>query len=143
MSNLRQAAQQALEAFTDYANQYPHMQKGYMLDAEEALRAALVEPDVPETNFEGIEPVAWIYTNTLSGDYEVLLECPSTMDSFRDRPEEWHSQPLYAHPPQRKPLSEGEILARASAFLPLMEMKNAVDFARAIEAAHGITGEKK
>ena len=39
----REAAQRALEALEDHAKQYPHMQKGYTLDATTALRAALAE----------------------------------------------------------------------------------------------------
>ena len=49
--NLRQAAQQALKALEDHANQYPHMQKGYTVDAITALRQALAEPE---------QPVAWM-----------------------------------------------------------------------------------
>ena len=43
MTTLREAAQQALEALEDHAKQYPHMQKGYTVDAITALRAALAE----------------------------------------------------------------------------------------------------
>jgi hypothetical protein len=43
MSDLRDAARQALEALEDHAKQYPHMQKGYTVDAITALRAALAE----------------------------------------------------------------------------------------------------
>ena len=42
---MRAAAQAALEAMEDHANQYPHMQKGYTVDAITDLRAALAEPD--------------------------------------------------------------------------------------------------
>ncbi len=45
MNDLRQAAQQALEALEDHAKQYPHMQKGYTVDAISALRAALEQPE--------------------------------------------------------------------------------------------------
>ena len=41
---LRTAAQVALEALELHAKQYPHMVKGYTLDATEELRAALAEP---------------------------------------------------------------------------------------------------
>lgn len=41
--NLREAAKQALEALEDHATQYPHMQKGYTVDAITSLRAALDE----------------------------------------------------------------------------------------------------
>ena len=44
-TDLRTAAQQALEALEDHAKQYPHMQKGYTVDAITALRAALEQPN--------------------------------------------------------------------------------------------------
>jgi hypothetical protein len=44
MTTLREAAQQALEALEDHAKQYPHMQKGYTVDAITALKAALEQP---------------------------------------------------------------------------------------------------
>ena len=50
----RSVVEQALEAFEDHAKQYPHMQKGYTVDAANALRAALEQPQVEQ------EPVAWI-----------------------------------------------------------------------------------
>lgn len=68
MSKLRDAAQQALEALEDHAKQYPHMQKGYTVDAITALRAALAEPDhfVDASNMvaEQQEPVAWMQEST-------------------------------------------------------------------------------
>jgi len=45
MSKQREALEIALEAMEDHAKQYPHMQKGYTLDAIEALREALAEPE--------------------------------------------------------------------------------------------------
>lgn len=46
IEQLRGAATVALDAFETHAKQYPHMQKGYTVDAIEALRAALT-PNVP------------------------------------------------------------------------------------------------
>jgi hypothetical protein len=43
--NLRQAAQQALEALNDFFTAYPHMTKGYTEDAITALHEALAEPE--------------------------------------------------------------------------------------------------
>ena len=73
MSDLRTAAQQALEAF-DPKNGHPeHMWpfhvKGLQAQACKALRAALAEPDVPEVCFGNMsdtlpplpEPHGWIY----------------------------------------------------------------------------------
>ena len=45
----RAVVEQALEAFELHADQYPHMVKGYTLDAAEALRAALEQPVEQET----------------------------------------------------------------------------------------------
>ena len=42
--SLKQAAQQALEAMELHAQMYPSMQKGYTVDAIEALHAALSQP---------------------------------------------------------------------------------------------------
>ena len=42
----RELMQQALEALELHAKQYPHMQKGYTVDAITALRAALAEPQI-------------------------------------------------------------------------------------------------
>jgi hypothetical protein len=46
---LLEAARMALEAMELHATQYPHMQKGYTVDAIEALRAALAEQQEPLT----------------------------------------------------------------------------------------------
>ena len=47
--------------------------------------------------------------------------------------------PLYTHPPQRKPLTEEEIWEIHDRCIPPAEgYVSPVDFARAIEAAHGI-----
>ncbi len=45
MSDLRKAAEMALEEFELFFNTYPHMEKGYTLDAREALRQALAQPE--------------------------------------------------------------------------------------------------
>ena len=48
--------EQAIDALETYGKQYPHMQKGYLLDAEQSLRAALVEP--------AVEPAAWVLSHS-------------------------------------------------------------------------------
>ena len=55
MSDLRTAAQQALEALTDFFNAYPHMAKGYTEDALTDLRAALAQQDEPCPNCASLE----------------------------------------------------------------------------------------
>jgi len=41
----REVMQMALDAFEAHAKQYPHMVKGYTVDAAQALRAALAQPE--------------------------------------------------------------------------------------------------
>ena len=110
--SLREAAQQALEALELHAEQYPHMQKGYTVDAITALRAALERPEQ--------EPVAWmVYTQ----DGKSVTDNPADFI-------EWRSFPLFTHPPRRewRSLSEeemGHIYVRSATH---------EEFARAIEA---------
>jgi hypothetical protein len=73
------------------------------------------------------EPVAWINEHG-------HIDCG--LDAILD-PTGW--TPLYTHPPQRKPLTDEEI----AEFAQRMEASDPTDsfwreFARAIEAAHGI-----
>ena len=56
MSTLRDAAQKALQALEDHAKQYPHMQKGYTMDAIAALRTALAEHPEQEPTRNGTSP---------------------------------------------------------------------------------------
>ena len=57
MTDTQKAAmEQALEALEDHAKQYPHMQKGYTVDAITALRAALAEQSTEHNpTFEELE----------------------------------------------------------------------------------------
>lgn len=137
MTTLREAAQQALEALG--SSLYPQPRQ---VAAIAALRAALAEPVQ--------EPVAWLFTNLQSGDYDF---CYQEDEHNHDR-EMWHKQPLYSAPPQRKPLTEEEILKaigweRAEMYMkltpnfPVAEAKKeTLKNARAIERAHGIWGDK-
>jgi hypothetical protein len=76
---LREAAQQALEALEDHAKQYPHMQKGYTVDAINALRTALAEPEQ--------EPVAWLFRDSW-GTLKLSQIMPPPVGAF----------PVYTHP---------------------------------------------
>jgi hypothetical protein len=115
------AMKQALEAMEDHAKQYPHMQKGYTVDAITALRQAIEQA-------EQAQPVAWISHS------DSLL----SWDKFYD-----HMEPLYTTPPQRQPLTD-EMLLYIYNQLPSWDMdmdklpRSLREFARAIEAAHGI-----
>jgi hypothetical protein len=81
---------------------------------------------------EQAQPVAWISHS------DSLL----SWDKFYD-----HMEPLYTAPPQRKPLTDEEIVKMAEANLHAFSQyidggeayyEGEIDFARAIEAAHGI-----
>ena len=90
MNDLRGAAQQALEALEDMDSDDPELNQEWLgKKAIEDLRAALAQPEQ--------EPVAWIRQR----DNKLAL---SDGGVFGD---DW--TPLYAHPPQRQPLTEEQI----------------------------------
>ncbi len=120
--NLREAAQQALEALETKGEHHPRVYR-----AIEALRAALAQPEQ--------EPVAWMLTDL---DGKPMMECedepfvkmhPSLVGPDTD----W--RPLYTHPPRRewRSLTEEEIVKFADEVSG--EEHSVEDFARAIEAA--------
>ena len=84
------------------------------------------------------EPVAWLFTNLQSGDYDF---CYQEDEHDHDR-EMWHKQPLYSAPPQRKPLTREEAIALWADKSDGPSNSEIVSFARAIERAHGIRGEE-
>jgi len=124
MTDLRQAAQQALEALREfgYHGSSPRWER-----VANALTAALKEQD--------LEPVAWIFTpNTdLLWPAEVEAKNPIELNSY---------QPLYTTPPaakpaQRKPLTE-EVIWEIWHRMPKDGAITVTAFAQAIEAAHNI-----
>jgi len=122
----RAVLEQALEAFECHANQYPHMVKGYTLDAAEAIRAALEQPQVEQ------EPYIWY--------------CPDngwvwTVEAVVYRGDTDGMIPLYTHPqPPRQPLTDEQIDAIVANYgLNVGDWsKNGASVARAIERAHVI-----
>ena len=133
MSDLRKAAQDLLHAWDLPFGFHPAQARF------EALRAALAQPDPVEVR-QGWEymrekgllqaPVAWMYeweNQKLVGFLKL-----DELESART--------PLYTAPPQRKPLTEEEIVAVLVASAGMTVKANDVDlrFARAIEKAHGI-----
>ena len=89
------------------------------------------------------EPVAWRYdqakyrTNDLRGRqwaFNVFSQARPYMDEMVQ-----NVTPLYTTPPKRKPLTDEEI----ERLWPMRPTDDVINFARAIEAAHGITGEYK
>ena len=150
MTTLREAAQQALEAM-----EYSGMDVGKfnrINAACQALRAALVEDAMQkftdvnqELEAALAEPVQEPYWYvTPDGKYLSSNEVKEWMDpktkALHLEPPQWRKEeliPLYTTPPQRKPLSEEELdeLAMDKDGLP----NSHIEFARAIERAHGIT----
>ena len=124
--SLREAAQQALEALEKYDR----------VSALEFLRTALAEPEQ--------EPVAWMWPH----QFEDMKQLGGSQ-SIRMWPKENFKglMPLYTHPPQRKPLTDEEIELLAVKHAPPIDPAFAkdddfIEFARAIERAHGIGVEQ-
>lgn len=112
----------------------PEFSSGTYNAMRAAIEAALREMPAPE-------PVASLMTNIQSGDVEVVWN-----DDGFDRAL-WVETPLYTHPPQqRKPLTDEEIDRitdqqwAANNHKPVYAAHRA--YARAVERAHGIGGEK-
>jgi hypothetical protein len=130
--NLRAAAQQALEALEYYEHRgidWCYADK----EAITALRTALAEPEQ--------EPVAW----GVFEDRNLHDPCFTRKDAEElARLKGTHAvvQPLYTHPPQRKPLTEEEIVDLwAGVSMDYDDQISIIEMARAIERAHGIGGE--
>jgi len=81
MTNLREAAQMALDALEEFCEHGAMLRP---LERRDALRAALAQPEQ--------EPVAWLHT-TATGDVY-----------FRKKPHDkvFNPQPVYTAPPQRE-----------------------------------------
>ena len=136
MSDLRIAAQQALEALEAGLDVNPILAG----EAEEALRAALAQQDEPRNQCgetceraklcavcaRGLaepvpEPVAWM-VYTLDGKSVCVTDNP---DDFS---EGHRALPLYTAPPQRLPLTDEEILLAVGWERAEMYMKLAPNF---------------
>jgi hypothetical protein len=133
--NLRQAAQQALEAMACMRDMVAHPDNLQFIDnAITALRTALAEPEqepppkmrlLPCCGYHDGRAVFW---NRFNG----VVQCHSC------------GQQYAPHPPQRKPLTDEEIddiWNRYCDELGEASINDAHDIARAIERAHGIGGE--
>ena len=152
MSDLRKAAQAAVDLWC----------LGALGDVDmEYLRAALAQPDEsfcdthctwhdhypdcalaqpkPEP-----EPVAWRYDEATyrPGDlrgrqwrFNLFAVCKPYLHPIQEDMVQ-NVTPLYAHPPQRKPLTDEQI-----AKIDWKDGETLHDFARAIEKAHGVGGE--
>lgn len=134
MSNLREAAAAALEALEWLKD------RGIFGDFHgvvDNLRAALAEP--------AQEPVAWM-VYTLDGKSVCVTDNPADFTERHKVLPLYTSDPIYTNPaPQRKPLSDEDLMA---AWRTVCERNVTTDelvktFARVVEFAHGIKGEKK
>jgi hypothetical protein len=132
-----------------------HMSIDAMKQALEALEAwNYLENPKPDANViaalraaieQAQEPVAWLFQHEETG----LTECVDTQQvdwGFEKNNPRWQKiAPLYTTPPQRKPLTNGEIytayITATNQTLRATDERLAFAFARAIEAAHGIKGE--
>jgi len=126
MTDLRQAAQLALEALEDerYVTKYTHI-----VDAITAIREALAQPEQ--------EPVAWMFQHEETGRI-MCVEAQQVEWGFeKGNPRLKKIAPLYTTPPasQRKPLTPAEIAAFVGThgFGP-----EQLKWFRYAEAAHGI-----
>ena len=166
MTTLREAAQQALEQLEhawiecDYQGNPMNECDKDVVKAANALRTALAEQcqcgEKPKTECPGEwEPGCGLganakYAKRVEPEQEPvqepvltmnkmgsLVECSPTIAAF-DLPDGEFN--LYAHPPQRKPLTDEQIVD----LIPSTGFRGPIDalwFARAIERAHGIGGE--
>ena len=93
------------------------------------------------------EPVAWIKKNEQGRDIAIAqVALDSLAPEFKWIADNWKdADPLYRAPPQRKPLTDMAIERAYDELLsqPMREQDKRVivNFARAIEKAHGIGGE--
>jgi hypothetical protein len=74
------------------------------------------------------EPVAWRWKERINSDFDSWV-----ITSSEPPPYAVEKQPLYTAPPQRKPLTDEQISRIWGSYL-----SRGLEFARAIEAAHGI-----
>lgn len=142
MTTLREAAQQALEAMEELQGGCTDSDDGtveaitvWCPEVITALRTALSEPEQ--------EPVAYLYHDAgVPEDAHPWLHSTMLVLAADRRPGLRGETPLYTHPPQRKPLTDEEIVDLwADVSMDYDDQINIIEMARAIERAHGIGGE--
>ena len=142
----KEALKLALEALELHGKQYPHMVKGYCLDAITAIKEALAN--------EALDKMAE-NARELGLDYEPAQKpvawnagIPSLYPKMKEG-ETISVEYVELTPPQRKPLTDEEIEYAFKTNSVMVDNGNAymvaglraVNIARAIEAAHGIKGK--
>ena len=117
MIQIEEALKELLEAVED-AIQTGDWKVDVACDPDSVIRRSKEALAQPEQ-----EPVAWLSTDSI-GERHLCFDKPLDNDPV---------QPLYTTPPQRKPLTDEEL-----ADLWYKQSLDWMEFARAIEAAHGI-----
>jgi hypothetical protein len=122
-TELLEMALEKLTAASNYIDTLGGVSKGYRMDIER-LKAALEAKD---------EPVAWFWFDERDGgEWIHIADNQINADKFGNA----KVIPLYTTPPQRKPLMIDSIIELAQEIdWPAGAY---IDFARAIESAHGI-----
>ena len=92
-----EALRLALEALELHGKQYPHMVKGYCLDAITAIKTAL-SGEAQTRSVDKDEPVAWQYRDANDdGTWTAWNGCDKRLTES-----DWRKvRPLYTTPPQR------------------------------------------
>jgi hypothetical protein len=134
MTTLREAAERVFDAlqFWDWTG-------NTALDAAyDELCEALASQTVPSDYPDSLQPVAVLMTNVQSGDVELVWNDDGFDKSL------WYETELYTAPPQRQPLTDGDIekLMTDTWGSASIAPQSVPEFARAIERAHGIGGEE-
>ena len=138
----REAAERLAPVLADIANTRTPSAAGFAVaEAAALLRELAAAP-------QG-EPVAWLYESKSGSSFlhrgftKVRFE--ADMRASKEYPDGHTMTPLYTHPPQRQPLSDEQItaLVREAAKGSAIRRDGSTShrIARAIEKAHGITGE--
>ena len=121
----REALKMALDAFGEIAwSNETQWQRDRAKEAITAIKEALAQPEQ--------EPVTWRYKIV-----DVFGRPAWTLKTPKSDTRVLESQPLYTTPPQRKPLSDEEIILIV-ADCASSHQHTDIHFARAIERAHGI-----
>jgi hypothetical protein len=170
MTELRKAARQALIVLEDMDSDDPELNQEWLgKKAIEALRAALAQPEpypLPESLYpdskDWVASDYWGRVELLHFMYESKRREVEQLEAAQPEQEpvayQWLGtsvirkripktaeadawQPLYTHPPKRKPLTEGEIRDMFYDSLDADQHVVFIDLVRAIEKAHGIGGE--
>jgi hypothetical protein len=130
MTTLREALEMALAALEDI-NKLSFSPGGIALPAEidtamDLLREALAE----ESKADPVARDGWVLRDVYFHDGEPGMHRDPNIHAAR--------QPIYTTPPQRQPLTDGEISSLISTSPPSF----AVEIVRIIERAHGIGSEE-